>query len=147
MFDDKASQSLVDVFTKGLDMAKSGLAQGYELAKQAAPELWQMARRQTIIEGLQDLFFLVLTIIFMIVLCRVVVAINRKAGSCESGYSAEGETWLRGDWSVLSWLLAVFGYAGSTVCIIDFGTEAINYLFNPDYWTLLRLVKLLKGGA
>lgn len=48
-------QNMSDVAKQALDLAKSGIGELYTKAQQIAPEVWKMAYRQTILDGIEYL--------------------------------------------------------------------------------------------
>lgn len=140
---EQPTPTLVDVFSKALDMAKSGVAQGYELAKQAAPQLWQLARRQTIIEGIQGILGIIL-IIVIVISCWRWAKWYDSTNDRRPDYSHQ--KFDKGDARTAAFCLRLFPTIIGLILAFILEVDVMNYLLNPDYWTLIRIVDLLKGN-
>lgn len=56
-------QNTADTLNKALDLAKQGVVAGFEQVKQLAPFVWNVARRQTQIDGIELVMVAFLTFV------------------------------------------------------------------------------------
>jgi len=116
--------STAEVLNKAMDMAKNGIIAGYELVRQNAPLVWAMARRQTLIDGIE-----------MLGLGGIVGGLAlysfRKFKKAD-----------KSDWEE-AYVFSILG-----LCVLSFVTtmlliKGVDLTFNPDWWTLRALVDMV----
>jgi hypothetical protein len=115
-----------DVLNKAMDIAKNGIVAGYELIRQNAPLVWAMARRQTQLDGIELL-------------------IGSAFGFVATGLSAWLTKWcFKHDCDEVcvpfSILLTVAIFVETVITLVN----GIDFAFNPDWWTLQKLMELVK---
>lgn len=125
-------QNTADAISKALDLAKQGVVTGFEMVKNYAPYVWGVARRQVILEGIENLFSVG-------VIYTIAYAIRTLSLSCidtdSDGY--------KGDWSANNaHVLNTVTFCLATFIASFFIVRAISYVFNPDYWTMRFVLDL-----
>lgn len=128
-------QNMSDVAKQALDLAKSGIGELYAKAQQIAPEVWKMAYRQTILDGIE---YTIGAILFTSVFGVISHWFFKQAIDYKSdGTFDDGKAGL--------YFVGFIFLAAAVGSLLGFGTTAINYLVNPSYWTLARLFAMAKG--
>lgn len=120
MIDPQTAETL----NKALDLAKQGVVAAFETVKQYAPYVWAMARRQTQIEGYELLFGAFLAFILMVSMLHI----TRKY-------------WNKDPVAILA---LVFGVGGSLALFVSCTINAIDFIGNPDWWTMMKILELVK---
>lgn len=121
-----------EVFNKAFDLVRQGVVAAADTLKTYAPQLWEMARRQTILEGYQMLGGIVITIGIAITLIRLT-----RRGYAELP-SSEHEKWDKESANAVTTLLVVV----TLIVTISLAVNASDCLLNPDYWTLKRILEM-----
>lgn len=121
-------QSTADTLNKALDLAKQGVVSAFETVKQYAPQVWAMARRQTIIEGYELIFCWVIGCLAGIAL--IVLYWKSVPDSVE--------------WDVVNAKVAtIITLAVLAIFTIVIGINVIDLLGNPDWWTMQKVLHLV----
>lgn len=120
-------QNTADTLNKALDLAKQGVVAGFEMVKQAAPYVWSLALRQTIINGIEYAFFALLSLIGMFFL--------PKSWRWAMKESDESD----GDSVVVVFMLTI----GLVISFIGCLINAVDLIGNPGYWTIIKISEML----
>lgn len=124
-------KTLADALDKALDLAKQGIVAGFEMVKQAAPYVWSLAQRQTIIEGVECAFFAVICAIIMCYFPRMWRWAKRECDATAG----------------MSYFGAVVATFVTSVTFIVLFLNAVNYIANPGYWTIMKIAEMLHPSA
>lgn len=122
-------QNTADTLNKALDLAKQGVVAGFEQVKQLAPFVWGVARRQTVIDGI-ECFVGVGFILFVWSAITIGMFKMKKADY----FDAEDVFFTIFISSVIA-----------CICLIVFTLNGIDLVWNPDYWTIQRVIELAKS--
>jgi hypothetical protein len=129
-------QTNQEIADKALDLVKQGVTTLYTDVQKVAPQVWNMALRQTIVDGVECLIGVGLGA-GLIVFGRYLWIHGTKLRAAHinlSWYNSDRET----GWKVCGWIAGVTGFLIVTICLFN----AIDLLGNPGYWTLVRLIQL-----
>jgi hypothetical protein len=126
----KVDQATADILNKALDLAKQGVVAAIETVKQYAPQVWAMARRQTQLNGIECFILAGLGLaMFVTASFSWRWAVRKdKLGGIDSAYV----------------VLPVFGSLAGAISFVCFLINGIDLTFNPDYWTMMKILDLMK---
>lgn len=116
-------QSTAEVLNKALDLAKQGVIAGVEMVKQAAPYVWSLALRQTLLNGVECTLGAVA--------CAVACLFLPRLWRWGLAHDDDGAI-----------ILPVFVTAGLTVGLVACTLNAIDLIGNPGYWTIMKLLEM-----
>lgn len=126
-------QTTADTLNKALDLAKQGVVAGFETVKTYAPYVWGMARRQTILEGIE------------LVVVWVIIAVFYVGGnvwlSKRNLPTGDYRTFGCSDRNIARVVTALIFVTFTIIVAIN----AIDFLANPDFWTMHKILDLIGG--
>lgn len=127
-----------DVAAKSLDMLKSTAAGLEEAVRTVAPQVLEAVTRQVILEGIENL-------IWGAFFGGVVVGCYRLGKFCLMKCH-ENKNYSAGDWATGAVMNFLVGGAFLILMFVHL-FNGINYLANPKYWVVMKLLSGLKGGG
>lgn len=110
---------------------QSALLELIKFVQGATPALWEMAKRQAMIDGIVSLFGLAIAILFL----AVGVYSARMILTGEGRYDDEVY-----EITILVILILVPTLLAGTL------SPSLTFLFNPDYYALQQLLQLIPSG-
>lgn len=123
-------QTTADALNKALDLAKQGVVAAFETVKQYAPVVWGMARRQIMLEGVELIVGWTLLTALYAFLFRTAYCSHRDGGE------------MAGEPYGIFKVVAALVYSIATAALV---VNAVDLLFNPDYWTMMKILELTRG--
>jgi hypothetical protein len=140
-------QTAAQVGQQALQMLQSGVLGVVDMIKAQAPVVWHMAKRQVIIEGVENLVISVgaaygaaksWKYVFTPRPCNV----RGYCNGCGTRIDIKQET-LFDDEKI--WILLPIASTALAIVIVSYaGSEAVEYLLNSDWATLVKLTELAK---
>ena len=118
-----------DALNKALDLARQGVVAAFETVRTYAPYVWSMARRQTLLEGVECAVGAGMSLVALAVAHWAVRPWAVRESEASGGFS---------------YFPAVVLYAAAVVLFPVFVVNAIDLIGNPDYWTMMRILELVK---
>lgn len=128
-------QNTADTLNKALDLAKQGVVAAFETVKEYAPQVWAMARRQIILEGIELLCADAILILVFIFLIRTFWKHPVPLDHEDSGQKWNVANALVG--TIISSIIFVIGFVALSI-------NAADFLFNPDWWTMQSILALAR---
>lgn len=123
-------QNSADALNKALDLAKQGVVSAFETVKQYAPMVWGLVKRQITIDGYELLGGGLLTIAVTTALLKL---IWWNAKDDDYGFDKTN--------GVIATLITLIISLPLTIIFL---VNATDYIFNPDWWTMQKVLKLVK---
>lgn len=125
-------QNTKEVFDKAFDLMKQGVVAAADTLRTYAPQLWAMVKRQIIIEA----FEYIVEAVFALLVSGLIIYFVRRGYKKRPNLNFD--CFDQHDVNLTTVFLAAFGTIIAGILLVN----AADMLFNPDYWTLRRVLEL-----